>query len=114
MERDASPKDPAAPERPRAYLLSALAEALAADVAHRQQERAAGRPLGPVSGLRRLDSMLCGAFAPGLHILQGTPGVGKTAFALGLALECRCPALFVTCELSPLELLRRMVARVTA
>lgn len=113
MERDASPKDSAAAERPIAYPVAALAEALAADVAHRQQERAAGRALGAVSGIKRLDSMLCGAFAPGLHVLQGTPGVGKTAFALGLALDCGCPALFVTCELSPLELLRRMVARVT-
>jgi replicative DNA helicase len=111
VERDALPKDCA--ERPRAYVFADLADALAADVAARQQAKAEGRPLGAVSGIKRLDAMLAGAFSPGVHILHGAPGVGKTAFALGLAMDCQCPALFVTCELAPLELLRRMVARTT-
>jgi replicative DNA helicase len=50
---------------------------------------------------------------PGLHIAHGVPGVGKTAFALQIASTCQCPCLYVTCEMSPLELLRRLTARLT-
>jgi replicative DNA helicase len=106
-----APEEAAPPPGPRAVVLADLAGELLADVERRKQAKADGKPLGPISGFKRLDAMLAGAFAPGLHILHGSPGVGKTAFALGLALECQCAALFVTCEVSALELLRRMVAR---
>lgn len=72
------------------------------------------RPRGPVSGLSRFDRDLGGAFAPGLHILHGQPGTGKTALGLQIAAACGAPALFVTCEMSALELLRRHTARVTS
>ncbi len=39
------------------------------------------------SGLSGLDQRLGGGFAPGLHVLQGKPGTGKTAFLQSLALE---------------------------
>lgn len=39
------------------------------------------------SGLMELDEHLGGGFGPGLHIVQGGPGAGKTAFLLSLTLE---------------------------
>jgi len=75
--------------------------------------RLSGQPRGPISGLPKVDAELGGALPPGLHIIHGQPGAGKTAFVLQLAGSCGCPALFISCEMSPLELLRRSTARVT-
>jgi replicative DNA helicase len=72
-----------------------------------------GQPRGPVTGFTRLDAEIGGAIEPGLHILHGQPGAGKTAFALQLAATCGFPALIVSCEMAPLELLRRITARTT-
>ena len=72
-----------------------------------------GRPRGPVTALPRLDNELGGFLSPALHVLHGKPGSGKTALALQIAGTCGCPAVYVTCEMSPLELLRRITARVT-
>lgn len=68
---------------------------------------------GPVTGLPKLDEALGGCLAPGLHIAQAAPGVGKTALALQVAARCGFPALFVTAEMSPLEIFRRLIARET-
>jgi replicative DNA helicase len=84
------------------------AEAVAAHEALRT-----GQPRGAVTGLPRLDQELGGALAHGLHVVHGGPGVGKTALALQIAASCRCPAIYVTCEMGVLELFRRLVARVT-
>lgn len=73
-----------------------------------------GMPGGAVSGLPSLDLELNGAFSPGLHFIHGGPGVGKTAFCLQTAANCRCPSLYVTCEMGAVELLRRCIARVTS
>jgi replicative DNA helicase len=70
-------------------------------------------PRGPVSGIASLDEALGGALHPGLHIVHGGPGIGKTGFALQVAGTCGFPALYVTAEMRPLELLRRITARVT-
>jgi replicative DNA helicase len=70
------------------------------------------QPRGPVTGFRKLDQALGGWLQQGLHMVLAQPGVGKTAFALQVAASCGFPALFVTCELSVLELARRVVARV--
>lgn len=94
-------------------LLSDLRERFAADLAARHDARAGGRPLGPLVGLGQIDRAIGGALLPGLHFLHGSPGSGKTAFALQAAASCQCPALFVSCEMSPLELVRRIAARVT-
>lgn len=72
-----------------------------------------GNPRGAISGLASLDRELSGAFAPGVHFIHGNAGTGKTAFCLQVAANARCPALFVTCEMSTVELLRRHTARVT-
>ena len=108
-----APADAAAPATarimPRADVLSALKrDADAANTA-----RATGKPRGPLSGFKALDCELGGAFSVGVHVLHGTPGAGKTAFALQVAAQCQCAALFVTCEMAPAELLRRHTARVS-
>jgi replicative DNA helicase len=70
-------------------------------------------PRGPVTGLRELDDVLGSVLQPGVHIVQGGSGVGKTAYALQVAATCGYPALFVSCEMHLVELLRRHTARVT-
>jgi len=82
-----------------------------ADAAH--ESRLSGKPRGAVTGLANLDRELSGAFAPGLHFVHGNAGTGKTAFALQTAADCQSPAMFVTCEMAPAELLRRHTARAT-
>jgi replicative DNA helicase len=84
-----------------------------ADVEAAHEARLTGIPRGPITGFKVLDAELGGAFAPGVHSINGSPGTGKTAFALQVAATCRFPALFVTCEMSPAELLRRHAARIT-
>lgn len=78
-----------------------------------RRARTSGNPIGPVTGLPRLDQALGGALPPGLNILLGQPGAGKTALALQVAASCLCPALFVSCEMTRLELMRRLIARAT-
>lgn len=75
--------------------------------------RVTGKPRGPVTGFTDLDKELGGAFSPGVHAIHGDPGAGKTAFALQVATTCQFPALYVTAEMAPAELLRRHAARVT-
>lgn len=83
-------------------------DAQTAHEAHRSQ-----KARGPLSGFPLLDRELGGCFSPGLHIVHGQPGSGKTAFALQVAAQCGCPCLLLSCEMAPLELLRRHTARVT-
>lgn len=103
----------AVPDAPPLLPLKNLLTAFDAAATELYDAKQAGRARGPVTGLQTLDAELTGALMPGLHFAHGSPGVGKTAFALQIAATCGCPALFVTCEISPLELLRRHTARVT-
>ena len=106
--------DPAADVgRPRLASLEALLAPFEADAAKRNAARRSGRPWGPVTGLGKLDDELGGALENGLHVVHGSPGVGKTAFALQIGATCGCPCLYVTAEMSPVELLRRVAARTT-
>lgn len=108
--------NPRAPHGDPAPCLIRLADLLGdwdADAEARFRARQEKRPLGPVTGLKGLDAALGQALAPGLHILHGVPGVGKTAFALQTAAGCGCPCLYVSCEMTALELLRRITARTT-
>lgn len=93
--------------------LSDLLTDFDADAEARHKARQDGTPFGPETGIKSLDKALGLALSPGLHIVHGVPGVGKTAFALQIAASCGCPCLYVTAEMSPLELLRRITARVT-
>lgn len=108
-----STRGSAAPPLPRLSRLGDLLDDLeqAATTAH--DAFTTGRPRGPVTTFGMLDRELGGALEPGLHVAHGQPGAGKTAFALQIAATCGFPALYVTCEMSPVELLRRLTARVT-
>ncbi len=69
-------------------------------------------PYGPVTPWEQVTKAWGGAIPQGLHTILGGPGAGKSAFALQLAAECGCPCVFVTCEMTPEELVRRIAARV--
>ncbi len=100
-------------EKPQLCRLRDLLDEWQLEAATNHEAYLEQRPRGPVSGLEKLDRDLGGAFSPGLHIVHGQPGTGKTAFGLQVAASCGASALFVTCEMSSLELLRRHTARVT-
>src|SRR5690349_126228 len=105
--------DPEHTPLPRIVRLGDLLGEWEADAHAAYAARVSGQARGPVTGLLRLDQELGGALTPGVHIAHGQPGAGKTAFALQAATRCDCPCLYVTAEMSPLELLRRIAARVT-
>ena len=96
---------------PNPALLSDLASLLLEEEAAARTAAASGLPRGPLTGFHSLDAELGGHLAPGLHILLAAPGAGKTAFCLQMAGRCGCPALFITCEMRAVELLRRVVAQ---
>jgi len=74
----------------------------------RHQSLATGKALGPaVPSSPSLSRAIGCHFWNGLTILHGPPGSAKTALANQLAAEAGCPALIVTCEMDPLELLER-------
>jgi len=99
------------PPSPR--ILADLLGDLETEAERAHQQRLTGRAGGPVTGLAPIDSALGGYLAEGLHILHGAPGTGKTALALQIAATCGAASLFVTAEMPPTELLRRIIARVT-
>ncbi|OQC06332.1 MAG: Replicative DNA helicase [Candidatus Hydrogenedentes bacterium ADurb.Bin101] len=101
------------PDQPRVYRLGDLLEEWDTFAEEAYEARQGNKPLGIKTGLDKVDEEIGGVFQPGLHSIQGGPGVGKTAFALQVACSCGFPALYVTCEMAPLELLRRIAARVT-
>jgi replicative DNA helicase len=112
-----TPAENAAPEQqpqPRLYALSSLLGDFRADATAAHEARTSGKPRGPITGIASLDRELSGALTPGVHGIHGNAGAGKTAFAWQVAASCQCPALFVTCEMGPVELLRRLTARATS
>lgn len=98
---------------PRLLLLSDLVSEFVADTEEAQKALESGKPRGPVTGLSRLDETIGGFFSSGLHIIQAAPGAGKSAFSLQVAANCQFPALYLTAEMSVLELFRRSIARET-
>jgi replicative DNA helicase len=109
-----APKEGETPApKPTLYALSALVDDFAKDHAHRRNCHQSGQPLGPLTPWEGLNYEYGGGMPEGLHILLGGSGAGKTAAALQFLSSCQCPALYVTCEMRPLELLRRMAARTT-
>ena len=69
-----------------------------------------GKPRGPVTGL----STLTGSWAAASPALTSfTARRQEDRLLPAVAASCGCPALFVTCEMAPLELFRRVTARVT-
>lgn len=71
-----------------------------------------GTPQGPVTCIKGLNDAIGGALQPGLHVVHGAPGAGKTAFCLQTAATNPFPTLYVTCEMAVRELLFRQTARV--
>jgi replicative DNA helicase len=85
-----------------------------ADAEAAYDARQSGTARGPVTGLAEVDMVLGGCLAPGVTVLSGNTGVGKTALGLQMATDCGAACLYVTAEMRPLELLRRVTARVTS
>lgn len=102
-----------ATETPTLARLSDLLDEFAADAAAAHEARVLGTPRGPVTGLPKLDRTLGDALAAGMHVVNGNPGSGKTALALQIAGTCGCPALYLSAEMSRLELFKRVIARTT-
>ena len=103
----------AQPETARLYRLGDLLRDFGDEAEAANFARVSGEARGPVSGFETLDRELSGAWLPGLHWIHGNAGAGKTAFALQVAAACGAPSLFVSCEMAPVELLRRHTARET-
>lgn len=101
------------PGEPRQIPLAALLDAWQIDAQEAYEARRDGVPRGPVTRFQKLDAALGEALQPGLHVLHGGPGIGKTSFALQVGATCGFPCLYLTAEMDPLELLRRLTARVT-
>ncbi len=99
---------------PRLVRFADVLGAFRADAQAAFDARVNGVARGPGTGLRELDDVLGGVLQPGVHIVQGGSGVGKTAYALQVAATCGYPALFVSCEMHLVELLKRHTARATS
>lgn len=100
-------------QKPRLILLSDLVAEFVADTEAALAALESGRPRGPVTGLPAVDNLLGTYLSPGLHVIQGAPGCGKTAFALQAASDCAYPCLYVSAEMPLLELFRRLISRQT-
>lgn len=98
---------------PRTVRLASLLDEWEEYAATAHEAHTTGKARGPITGFKYLDEELGHALQPGVHVLNGGPGSGKTAFASQLAATCGTPALFVSCEMPLLELFRRHVARQT-
>jgi replicative DNA helicase len=101
------------PTRPRALRFADLIGELASEAERRNEARRTGKAWGPVTGFPKLDAEFGGALPAGLHVIHGGPGVGKTAMGLQIAASSGVPALYVSAEMNPVELLRRHTARVS-
>jgi replicative DNA helicase len=98
---------------PKLRKFGSLIDELEAEARDRHLAKTEGKPFGAVTPWPTVTEQWGGSIPQGLHIILGGSGVGKTAFALQLAAGCQCPCLYVTCEMTPAELLRRTAARVT-
>lgn len=92
---------------------SELLDEVLREAAERQQQREeTGKPaIGTPTGLGKLDEILSG-WRPGLHLLAGGPGKGKTTLALQFALHAArdgIPAVYVTYENSPKSLVLKAI-----
>ncbi len=90
-----------------------LVDSVLSEMASRTARRVAdgNAVMGVKSGLSKLDSLLNG-LCPGLHVLGGAPGAGKTTLALQLAVHAAstgCPVLYLTYENTPGNLLLKAV-----
>lgn len=92
------------------FLPDVLADA---EERRRQREETGRAAMGLSTGLTRLDALI-GGFEPGLYLMAGGPGVGKTTFALQIAATVtrEAPVIYVTFENSPANMtLKALTAR---
>jgi predicted ATP-dependent serine protease len=74
-----------------------------------------GVPLGvDLPQFPLLQQAVGGALFPGLHVLHGQPGIGKTALVLRIASTCSCSAIYVSAEMAISEIILRLMAQVNA
>jgi replicative DNA helicase len=84
------------------------------DAARIQHDREQGRQtLGLPTGIAALDRVLNGLNGPGLYILGGAPGAGKTSLSLQIACEVaqHVPVLYLTYEKMPGNLVLKAICR---
>ncbi len=96
-----------------ALFLSDLAGELIAEEERAREAARTGKALGSQTGFESFDKAIGGFFTPGLHTLLAAPGAGKTALALQIGEQCGTPCLYVTAEMRPVDLLRRIAARIS-
>jgi replicative DNA helicase len=101
------------PGTARAVLLGDLVRELVSDAEQAAEAAKTSLFRGPVTAIPPLDRALNGCLRPGLHVITGDPGSGKSALALQVAAKCGCPAIYVTAEQSALELFRRIISQTT-
>src|SRR5690348_14200294 len=104
--------EPKPPPTPKLYRFPDLLPAWKEDAEAAFDSMAEGKPRGPITGLPELDRTIGEYFRPGLHVLHGNAGTGKTAFCLQTGASCAAPCLYVSAEMGALELFRRHTARV--
>ena len=87
------------------------ASELSLDASERYDMISAGEiEQGVMSGYYKLDSMTSGLRKPDITFLAARPSMGKTAFALNLAWNCRVPVAIFSLEQSREQLTDRLVA----
>ena len=100
--------------KPRLYPLENLLGEAVNEASEAHEARRTGQPRGPITGLKTLDQKIGGALPrDALTMILGNTGAGKTAIAGQIAAHCGCPAVYLTTEMAPVELLRRHMARET-
>ena len=100
-------------KKPKLIRFPDLDEHLLNDSSLRYSAKQGNLPLGIRTNIPSIDKELNGCFQPGIHILHGSPGSGKTALALQIGIDCGFPCIYLSCEMIPLELYRRSIARLT-
>lgn len=103
----------AAVAKPRLWRLADLHHEFLADAEAAHEAYQTGRPRGPITGHKKLDQELGGVLQAGLHVLHSNSGTGKTAFAWQMACSASHPSVYLSVEMGPIELLKRLTARVT-
>lgn len=98
---------------PELVTLEQLVDPLAKAAQGGQDAAEKGEPRGFITGFPSLDGALGGCLEPGVHELHSNTGTGKTALAWQIATQSKNPCLYVSCEIKPVVMMRRLVARIT-